>query len=523
MKRFLFTLSFALITMIGKPQITFQKKYGGTGGDTGWSAEQTSDSGYVITGSTNSYGAGMSDVYLIKTDINGDTLWTKTYGGIYPESGADVGETSDGGYIIAGTAFGAGNGSGDIYLIKTNSSGDTLWTKILGSAVNDGSTSVQQTTDGGFIILGDTYSNSGNQRDIYLVKTDSIGNVLWSKTFGSLGEDYPGSVVQTSDGGYFITGTSQGFVISYKNVYVIKTDNVGSIVWSKVFGGQNDDNGNSGFETADGGYVIVGNTYSFGIGYKDVYLIKTDSAGNLLWSKTYGGNSDDEAYCVQQTIDGGYIISGYTMSFSSTSVDIYLIKADTSGSPLWTKTIHPAISNYAHFVQQTFDGGYIIAGAADSTGLNHSKIFLIKTDSSGNVVCNSLNPASIFTTPATLSGIPTPALSSPIPIESYYFTTVGSGGVVTTLCSNVGINEIIRPCLFSVSPNPNSGKFVLLFEQVIKKGNVEIINAMGKTVFNESIFNVSEKDIDLVTIRSGIYFIKVTDGEKYFCEKIIIQ
>jgi hypothetical protein len=363
------------------------KTFGGAGYDEGNSVQQTSDGGYIIVGRTTSFGAGNQDVYLIKTDASGNAVWTKTFGGTNDDGGYSVRQTSDGGYIIAGFTKSFGAGNQDVYLIKTDASGNSVWTKTYGETNNDNGNSVQQTSDGGYIITG-TYGSSGANADVYLIKTNANGNGVWIRTFGGAGygNDYGFSVQQTSDGGYIIAGatlTENGGI--FKNsVYLIKTNASGNSVWEKTIGGTQDDYGYSVQQTSDGGYIVAGYTYSYGVGSGDVYLIKTDANGNTTWTKTFGGTDLDGGCSVRQTSDGGYIVAGFTQSFGAGSYDVYLIKTNANGNSTWTRTIGGANNDCGYSVQQTSDGGYIIAGYTGSYGAGGFDVYLVKTDVNGN-------------------------------------------------------------------------------------------------------------------------------------------
>ncbi len=490
--------------------------------DYGSSAQQTADGGYIITGTTNSFGAGGGDAYLIKTDSNGNSVWTKTFGGISGDNGYSVQQTSDGGYIVVGNSGSFSSGSPDVYLIKTDTNGNALWSKAYGGIDYDQGNSVQQTTDGGYIIAGYTRS-FGVDGDVYLIKTDANGDSLWTKTFGGANDDEGYSIQQTTDGGYIITGHFSSFGAGYLNLYLIKTDANGDMVWSKIYGGPNGNVGYSVHQTLDGGYIIAGWTNSFGAGADDVYLIKTDTNGNSLWTKTFGRTNNDWGYSVQQTSDGGYIVAGYS-SFIAGHTNVYLIKTDTNGDTLWTKTFGGTNNDKARSVQQTTDGGYIITGSTNSFGSTYEIIYLIKTDSMGNSGCNQGSPATIFATLATQVTNPATIVTSPTTIVTTPATIVGSGGTVTTLCTTVGINQISNfQFPISISPNPSSGYFTITFPDAINSGEVQIFNAYGAKIFTQNIINTSDVKIYLKNIPEGIYFVKVLDGEKYFSHKIIIQ
>jgi hypothetical protein len=303
----------------------WSKTYGGINSEYGNSVVLTSDSGYAVVGETRSFGAGSYDIYFLKTDTNGDTLWAKTYGGEDYEKGQSIFQTSDNGYIIAGTTRSFGNGTDDVYLIKTDSIGDTIWTRTFGGTDFDWGNSVQETSDGGFIITGGTFSYGAGESDIYILKTDADGNLLWNGFYGDTLSDVGASVQQTIDGGYIIGGV----VYSGSNMMdgkLIKLNDSGDSVWTRTYGGADQDHISCARQVPDRGFILAGWTESFGSGNKDIYIIKTDSLGNINWSGIYGGPGDDLANSIRQTSDEGYIISGATTSYGSGNHDVYVMK-----------------------------------------------------------------------------------------------------------------------------------------------------------------------------------------------------
>ena len=358
-------------------QQRWERTYGGLEDDIACSVQQTTDGGYIVAGYTWSFGNG-AQIYLIKTNASGDTLWTRTLGDTSAEYGYTVQQTTDGGYVVGGTSNSFGNGA-QVYLIKTNASGDTLWTRNYGGTGSDRGYTVQQTTDGGYIVAGTTNSFGNGFDDVYLIKTNASGDTLWTRTYGGTDYDWGNSVRQTIDGGYIVVGTA----VTYPNcdVYLIKTNASGDTLWTRNYGGSSLDYGYSVQQTTDGGYIVAGETNSFGNNLQ-VYLIKTDSSGNTLWTKKYGGMVKDCGNSVQQTTDGGYIVAGTTDFFGDSS-NVYLIKTNTSGDTLWTRAYEVRGYGFGNSVQQTTDGGYIVAGYTWTSG-NRYQIYLIKTDANGS-------------------------------------------------------------------------------------------------------------------------------------------
>ncbi len=318
--------------------------------DEGRSVQQTSDGGYIITGSIEP-SLGKINVWLIKTDTNGDTLWAKTYGGEKNIHGIAGQPTSDGGYILLGFQFIPWI-DGNLWFSKTDSIGDTLWTKTYSrGGASDFGQSIQQTTDGGYIITGETEAYSNGPSDLWLIKTDANGDTLWTKTFGDSGWDGGNSVQQTTDGGYIILGVTSSFATAPGDLWLIKTDSNGDTLWTKTYGGTDIDVGTAIQQTSDGGFIITGYTYSCGSGSSDVWFIKTNTNGDTLWTKTYGGSDVDESTAIQQTSDDGYIITGYTLSFGSGSSDVWLIRTDCNGDTLWTETFGGNGEDFGYSVQ----------------------------------------------------------------------------------------------------------------------------------------------------------------------------
>ena len=366
----------------------WDKTFGGSSDDAGMSIQQTAEGGYIITGRTESFGSGSGDVWLIKTDVKGNELWNKTFGGSSDDAGMSIQQTAEGGYILTGFTASYGAGEEDVWLIKTDAKGNELWNKTFGGPGDDRGVSVQQTTDGGYILSGAKTSFGAGGVNGWLIKTDTKGNELWNKTFGGSNNEIACSAQQTDDGGYILTGFTDSYGAGGEDAWLIKTDAKGNELWNKTFGGSSDDESYAVQQTIDGGYITAGWTQSFGAGGEDAWLIKTDAKGNELWNKTFGGSSDDESYAVQQTIDGGYITAGWTQSFGAGGEDAWLIKTDAKGNELWNKTFGGSSDDESYTVQRTTDGGFVIIGRTVSYGAGGEDVWLIKTDAKGNELWN---------------------------------------------------------------------------------------------------------------------------------------
>jgi len=422
-------------------QITFEKTYGGTSSDAGLCVQQTTDGGYVIAGASKSFTGGSSDVYLIKTDSMGDTVWTRTYGNaVDQDSGFCVQQTQDGGYILCGQT-GDGGSVSYVYLIRTDSVGDSIWSRTYsGPEDYEAGYSVIQTRDGGYLVAGRTrYYGSGHK--VYLIKTNSVGDALWTRSHGP-GADCAYSIQPTSDSGYIAAGITYSF--PDWGVYLVRTDPLGDTLWTSSIGGREYHIGYEVRQMPDRGYIISGTANAWG---RDLLIVRTDSLGDTLWTKVYGyedGNTQ-VGYSLDLTLGGNCVITGYDDG------DVLLMRTDAGGDTLWTRRYGGSDDDCGKSVKQTSDGGFIITGFTWSFGSLRSDVYLIKTDENGLTGVEDERPAGdiIRTKIGLLENIPNPFTNSTVityslPIETRVSLRVFdmAGRLVETLVNERQTNGI---------------------------------------------------------------------------------
>jgi len=382
--------------------LDWQKCLGGSKDDHAYSIQQTADGGYVVVGYAQSNDGdvsgnhGRSDYWVVKLDPSGNLTWQKCLGGSKDEYAQSVQQTADGGYIIAGYSnssngdVGGNHGSYDCWIAKISQSGKLIWQKCLGGSQDEYAQSVQQTADGGYVVVGSTYSNDGDvsgnhgRSDYWVVKLDPSGNLAWQKCIGGNQDEYAQCVQQTADGGYVVAGyadSADGDVSGSNGLWdywVVKLDPSGNLTWQKCIGGWDYDFAYSVQQTADSGYLVAGHTYSdleefschFGRG--DFRIAKLNQLGNIEWQKCLGGSREDHAPRVRLTADGGYVVAGYTrsndlhVSGNHGRSDYWVVKLDPHGDMIWQKCLGGSSDDEAYSVQQTTDGGYVAAGFAKS-------------------------------------------------------------------------------------------------------------------------------------------------------------
>lgn len=440
----LFLIQF--ITLAQAPAIEWQKSIGGSAVEEAKSIQQTTDGGYIVAGYTNSNNGnvtgnhGNSDFWVVKLATTGTIQWQKTLGGTGDDYACSIQQTNDGGYIVAGYTNSnngdvTGNhGNNDYWVVKLSATGTIEWQKTLGGTQNEYAYSIQRTSDGGYVVAGNTTStnsdvtaNNGGS-DIWIVKLSSTGSIQWQKTLGGTVNDFAKSIQQTTDGGYIVagyaasidgdvTGVQGGF-----DYWVVKLTATATIAWEKTAGGSSTDIALSIQQTSDGGFIVSGVTssndgdvtgYSGGFGY-DTWVVKLSSTGSIQWGKTIGGTDDDVIYSIKQISDGSYITGGYTSSNNGDvsgnhgGYDVWFVKLSNDGSTLWQKTLGGTGSDYGLNIQQTSDGGYVAAGSSswnngdvtENQGSNDYWVVKLAPDNLGTTSF-STNAITVFPNPAT--------------------------------------------------------------------------------------------------------------------------
>ena len=312
-----------LIRTDGMGKRIWSRILGGSGEDMGYFVQETQDRGFIVTGSTKSFAVGEELLWLVKTDGNGNLSWDKTFGGFvssFGDGGWSVEETDDRGYIITGYTQSLGSGRKDLWLIKTDVQGNKIWEKTFGGREDDVGMSVLKSRDGGYIVAGRTASLGKGGDDIWLLKTNSRGEELWNATFGGKQDDAGFQVVELRDGYAVVGRTESGS--DKKRIILIKIDLDGQKLWERTYLGGS---ASSLQPTNNGGFVIAGRIDNKTTG-RDALLIKTDSTGHEEWSMILGGSSDDIGTFVVQSRDGSYTLAGITSSYGLGREDAWLVK-----------------------------------------------------------------------------------------------------------------------------------------------------------------------------------------------------
>jgi len=358
----------------GAPWEQWNQTFGGGYGDGAWCLQQTDDGGFILAGNTASRGEG-SDLFLVKADESGNCTWSRAYGG----SGEDVGyfarQTDDGGYVVVGSSNSYAMGEELLWLVRVDGNGSLIWEKTFGgfvSSAGDGGWSVEQTTDGGYIATGYTQSSGAGRKDLWLIKTDALGDLIWEKSYGGPEDDAGMSVLQNRDGEYIVAGRTSSFGGGGDDIWLLKTDSLGWEMWNKTYGGRGDD---AGFQVVeeDDGYALVGRTES-GEEDRRILLIRVDPEGVILWEKSYPGGS---VASLQPTYDGGYIMAGRVDS-NEGKRDALLIKADSVGAEQWSIRLGGRGEDIGTYALQSRDGSFLLAGITSSFGQGREDAWLVK-------------------------------------------------------------------------------------------------------------------------------------------------
>ncbi|MBI2270856.1 MAG: T9SS type A sorting domain-containing protein [Bacteroidetes bacterium] len=502
-----------LITIAAFGQTTFQSRFG-RGSSYYPAVILTHDGNFLIAGGSLNHQNGTVYATLKKIDTKGDVLWSNTYVDYYHATSLE--QINDSEYIFACHGFSSGAS-----FMKVDSVGYPINYKTyynIQDYFTQEAICSKPTADGGFVVAGNSQHFTSLNTKPYLIKTNSYGDTLWSRAYGGASYDYFGALEVTSDGSYVITGWTANFG-GGGGVYLTKIDSLGDVIWSKVYGGPSMDRGFSIHQNFDKGYIIGGFTDNYGAGDSDAFLLRTDSMGQVIWAKAYGNSGYDKVNSVCQTSDSGFVFTG-VISDDDHNWNAYLVKVNSMGDTIWTKSYggkNTALP-IGTCVRQTNDLGYIIAGPAqDSIG----GIYIIKTDSKGNSSCGD-HPIPTIVTTAPISARNTfpSALGLPSGTFGTYPSNILTKDTAITICYVSGISEGRDSDAIVIFPNPTSDIINISVHKNIFNGTMNVFNDIGEKVYSQA-FN-GRKELINYKLKQGIYFMQLTNGNETWTQKIII-
>ncbi len=385
------------------PPVQWQRSLGGSLGEELFDIQHTLDGGYVMTGYTTSSNGdvtlalGEEDVWVVKLDSTGTMEWERSYGGSEQDIGHSIKQTPDGGYIVAGKTWSSdgdvtsNHGDFDLWVLRLDNNGNLQWERNLGGPFKELGGYTAVSTSGDFFVAGSSKSLSGDLTsnngdfDIWIVKLDMNGSLIWEHSFGGSEEDFVMGICSTSDGGVIASGYSYSengdltTNLGFSDAWLIKLAANGDIDWKRTYGGTQYDSANDIQQTTEGGYIVAGSSYSndgdltSNNGGWDMWVFKLDPSGDIQWQTSFGGTSLDVGMSVSQTTDGGYIVAGHSDSnngdfpINQGEEDTWILRLDPAGALLWQRSFGGSTYDWAAAVQQTTDGGYILGGTTFST------------------------------------------------------------------------------------------------------------------------------------------------------------
>jgi hypothetical protein len=408
-----------IVSFLLSSTITLQgqwaKTYGGSGNEWLYGIQQTQDGGYILTGDTTSFRG--PDFYLIKLNSQGEIQWNRAFNDIYSfwDRPRALKETEDGGFIVAGLSGGTQFGSFKVLVLRLDAAGNLIWSKAYDAANNDTCYAIEQTGDGGFVLAGASNSFGLGDNDIWVLKIFANGDIGWQYRYGGPGQDLAYSVSQTNDGGYILTGESIREGTNFSDAILLKLDSSGNMEWQKFIGGEWGDIGRRVLQTPDGGYVLLADTDSFfNPGPPNILLVKTNSTGTIEWGNVYGGYHLEYASSLS-IVDQGYIFAGWSHSFSSNREnDIWAVRTNTNGNILWQKAYGGDGGEGGGHISKTRDGGFILGGYSitygkpENGGAGEEDFLILKVDSEGQICtpCPLIKDTNATPVSATVSASP---------------------------------------------------------------------------------------------------------------------
>ncbi|MCC6384262.1 MAG: T9SS type A sorting domain-containing protein [Bacteroidia bacterium] len=489
---------------------------------------RTYDGGYALAGSVDSTGFGDSDFFLIKLDSAFQPIWAFNYGSKQDETCFTLKQAVDSGFILAGYSTSFGNGSKDAFIIKTNYNGVPEWSRVINGNLEDRFTGCEPQPDGTILCIGNTKSAGAGDDDILIVKFDSFGDTLWTRMFGGPVYDAGISVTSLSGGGYVMSGRVYSFGNGLRDACLLKTDDNGNLQWFRTYGGPNTDEGMIVKQTSDCGFLMSGASESFSASGKyDVYVVRTDSLGGLLWSRAYGGDEIEGTYDFIENADGGFTILGFSESFGSNrslvnqntvlgddDADVFLIRINSQGDTLWTRTLGGALFDEAYSLIPA-DSASLIIGAYSrsfSTG-GHYDAYVLIVDSTGVSHCNTGYQQTQVIYPVTIPMIHTPSVASGISVLNPVVQSAGLVYHATDPCLYSSVHIVVsgqHPVLLIQNPFGDAINLKFNSSDDFKNLLVRICDMNGSKVAEIKRVHEPLLRINTQSFKAGVYIIEIT-------------
>jgi uncharacterized delta-60 repeat protein len=359
------------------------KYFGSSGLDETYATAIASDGNYFVGGYTR--GTGGVDAYVMKLNATGGIIWRSVFGGGGWDQVASIAPTSDGGCAVAGYGQSFGLGGHDAFIIKYNASGAMVWKKAYGGPADEGINKIIQTSDGGYIVAGQTESFGAGNYDVLVMKLNSSGNITWARTLGGANDDEGMSVYPTADGGYIVTGNTMSFGWGGPDFLVLKFNSIGSVHLKRTYGSGGFDKGTSIVQSADGNYIITGYTMGYGAGALDILVLKITTIGGVIWTRTYGGPKHEMSLSIANLPDAGFAIGGYTASYGFGQADLLMLRIDSIGRILRKRTFGYTGDEGIYELTPTPDGNYMAVGSSTSWGAGNYDNLIVKLNSAMEV------------------------------------------------------------------------------------------------------------------------------------------
>lgn len=349
--------------------------------DEGYDIRELRDGGFIVVGRTWMQHTVSKDVLLVRADAEGRTLWIKTFGGVYTDEGYAVKQTADGGFIVTGSTESYTNGNSDVWLIRTDSSGTMQWSKSFGGTGIDCGLDVIECVSGGYLVTGYGQQSFAGRLSAMLIRTDELGNEIWTRNYGSSERDLATSVLETEDGGFVVTGSTETGGNSSTLLWVFKVSASGDEEWAHLIDGAASKGAFRLARSGDGAFGIVGYAKTLQVEASDMLFVRTDASGDMLRQVVLHENAIGTG--IAHTSDGGFILCGYTEPLGFDASDIVFVKVDRDGNEEWKRIIGGSRMDRARSVTALSNGGYILTGSTQSYGSGNQDLLIIKTDASG--------------------------------------------------------------------------------------------------------------------------------------------